>query len=151
MSQNISGFGLSVSILASNTFPIGLIITDFADDVDPFDFPEITIGDSKMSPNGELIFWSSATPIFVNLAVIPNSYSDIQLSILLQNNMVGANKVSSNDVITMTAIYPNNPESTLVLSGGKIVKGIPSIGMSGTGRQKTKTYGFVFESKTGGL
>lgn len=151
MSQNISGFGLSVSLIASNTFPVGLILTDFADDVDPFDFPELTIGDAKSTPNGPLVYWTSVNPIAVNLAVIPNSYSDIQLAILLENNRGGANKISSYDLITMTAIYPNNPEATLVLSNGYIIKGVPSTGMAGSGRQKTKTYSFVFENKSGGF
>ena len=151
MSQNISGFGLVVSIIASQTFPIGVLINNWVDDTDPFDFPELTIGDSAMTANGQLVFWTSPKPVEVNLAVIPNSYSDIQLAILLRNNTAGYNKSVANDVITMTAIYPNNPEATLVLSQGYMLKGMPATSMASSARQKTKTYGFVFETISGGV
>ncbi len=37
--QNISGYGILVNILASKTFPVGLLINQFADDSDPLDVP----------------------------------------------------------------------------------------------------------------
>lgn len=151
MSQNISGYGLSISMIASNTFPVGVLITDLVEDTDPFDIPELTIGEAKGTPNGKVIYWANCNPIMVNIAVIPNSYSDIQLAILLENNRPGENKVSNYDSITLSAIYPNNPEATLILSDGFILSGTPSTGMSGSGRQKSKTYGFAFGGKTGGL
>lgn len=151
MSQNISGYGLSISLIASNTFPIGFLITDLVEDTDPFDIPELTIGEAKGTPNGKVVFWANCNPMTVNISVIPNSYSDIQLAILFENNRPGENKVSNYDSITLSAIYPNNPGSTLILSDGFILSGAPSTGMAGSGRQKSKTYGFAFGGKTGGL
>jgi len=103
--ENISGFGLVVSILASNSFPVGLLISDFADDSDPFDFPVLQIGDSGMGLNGDLVVWQKPNPIKVTLNVIPGSFSDINLAILLEANRTGKNKSSARDVITMTGIY----------------------------------------------
>ena len=67
--ENISGFGSSASIIASKTFPIGLYLTEFADDTDPFDIPSIQIADKAMGVNGELIIWSKPNPINVNIVV----------------------------------------------------------------------------------
>jgi hypothetical protein len=64
--QNISGFGLSINIIASNSFPIGLLITEFADDSDPFDLPSIQIADKAMGLNGDLIIWSKANQLLLH-------------------------------------------------------------------------------------
>ena len=93
--QNISGYGLSINILASTTFPIGLFITEFADDSDPLDIPSLQVADSAMGLNGDLIVWSKANPIKATLDVIPNSFSDRNLAILLEANRVGKGKTAN--------------------------------------------------------
>ena len=145
MSANIEGFGLSATLVASVTFPNGIPISQFADDTDPFDIPEITIADSGMGLNGDLLKWSVATPISVNLAVIPTQEDDINLGILLENNRVGRGKIGSNDSITLTGIYPDG--SSVVFTNGFIVTGTPGNGIATSGRIKTKTYNFTFENR----
>ena len=41
MTQDITAFGLKVRVIASNSFPAGFTVTQFADDGDPFDIPSI--------------------------------------------------------------------------------------------------------------
>ena len=147
--QNISGFGLTVSILASNTFPVGLLIDQFADDSDPFDLPSLQIADSAMGLNGDLITWSKANPIKLTLNVIPQSYSDLNLAILLEANRVGRGKTGSRDIITLTAIYPNG--SPIILTNGFMTDGIPGSPVASAGRLKSKSYQFSFENKVLGL
>src|ERR1700692_516825 len=103
--ENISGFGLIVSVLASNTFPVGLLLTEFADDSDPFDFPSLQIADKAMGLNGDLIQWAKANPIIVTLNVIPGSYADINLATLLEANRVGRGKTGARDIITLIGTY----------------------------------------------
>lgn len=147
--QNISGNGLLVNIIASVSFPIGLLLTEFADDSDPFDLPSIQIADKAMGLNGDLIIWSKANPIIVTLNVIPGSFSDLNLAILLEANRVGKGKIGARDVITMTGIYPSNIPITLI--NGAITDGLPGSAVASAGRLKSKTYSFAFENKIGGL
>jgi len=144
---NISGFGLSVNILASVTYPIGVQITEFADDSDPIDVPSLQIADTAMGLNGDLITWSKANPITVTVSVIAESEDDNTLSILLSANRVGRGRISSRDVITMTVVYPNGSFVTLV--GGVITDGVPFSAAESSGRLKSKIYNFSFESFAG--
>lgn len=147
--QNISGFGLIINCIATQTFPVGLVITEFADDSDPLDLPSLQIADKAMGSNGDLIVWSKPQPILVTVSVIPQSFSDINLAILLEANRVGRGKVGARDRITMTAIYPNG--LPIVLRNGAITDGMPGNSVSSAGRLKSKSYQFTFENKSGGL
>ena len=143
MSSNISVFGLTLSLIASTTFPTGVVITAFADDQDPFDLEEIIIGAAAMGQNGDMVKYSTPAIIPVSLNIIPGSPSDELLSILMQNNMVGLNKSSKNDQITLTGVYPSNLK-TVYLSDGIIVSGMPGPSGASSGRQKTKPFKFNF-------
>lgn len=149
MAVNISGFNLNINILASNTFPVGLLLTEFADDSDPFDIPSLQIADKAMGLNGDLITWSKANPIIITLNVIPQSFTDLNLAILFEANRVGRGKLGARDVITMTGIYPNG--SPIILTNGAITDGMPGNAVSSAGRLKSKTYSFAFENKVAGL
>ena len=144
---NISGFGFSVNLIASTTYPIGVQITEFADDSDPLDIPSLQIGDVAMGLNGDLITWSKANPIKVTIGVIPQSDDDLKLSILLAANRVGRGKQSARDQITMAVSFPDGNFITLV--NGVITDGVPLSPVSNSGRLKTRTYAFAFENYVG--
>ena len=146
--QNISGFGLTVIIFASKTFPVGIYLTEFADDSDPLDLPSLQIADKAMGLNGDLIIWSKPNPINLNLAVIPGSFTDINLQILLEANRVGRGKTGARDVITLTAIYPAG--NFILLENGAITDGMPASSVASSARLKSKVYGFTFENRIGG-
>lgn len=147
--ENISGFGLVVNVLASNTFPVGLLLTEFADDADPFDLPSLQIADKAMGLNGDLIIWSKPNPINVTLNVIAGSFTDANLAVLLEANRVGRGKTGARDIITMTAIYPSG--NVLILNNGAITDGIPANSVASSARFKSKSYQFSFENKVAGL
>ncbi len=142
--NNISGFGSGIYILASNTFPEGFFVSQFSDDVDPFDAPSLQIGDKAMDINGNLIVWSKANPINITIGLIPDSDDDVNMSILLDSNRISANKQSARDIITMTIIYPDG--NNVVLNNGFMTDGIPFSSVSTAGRLKSKQYSFTFES-----
>lgn len=145
--QNISGFGLIANVRASRTFPLGIALTQFADDSDPLDIPGLQIADSAMGLNGDLISWSIANPIQVTLNLVPGSIDDIEMSILLEANRVGRGKVGARDVITLTLVYPSG--NVVTLTSGIITDGTPSSAVASAGRLKSKSYSFKFEGKTG--
>lgn len=148
MAQNISGFGFSVNIIASTTYPVGLNITQFADDSDPLDVPSLQIGDTAMGINGDLITWSKANPTKVTLSVIPESDNDLALSILLQANRVGRGKTSSRDIIIMNIIYPDQTNFATLING-VITDGTPFLPVQSSGRLKSRSYNFAFENYIG--
>lgn len=145
--DDISGYGLTANIVASNTFPQGFDVTQFADDADPFDFPEMKIADAKMGLNGDLITYSIATPIAFKIAVVPGSDDDANLAVLFEANRVGKNKQSAQDVISITGIYPQS--KAIMLTSGKITDGPPASSVAAVGRLKSKTYSFMFENRAG--
>jgi hypothetical protein len=145
MAQDVSGFGTILNMVASNTFPNGFTISAFADDGDPIDLPAITINGSAMGLNGDLITWSKASEIKASIAVIEGSADDINLAIVMEANRVGKGKVSAQDAITLTAVYPSG--KTITFNPGVMVQGQPEPSVASAGRLKTKKYDFVFENK----
>ena len=142
--QDISAFGIRVQVIASQTFPAGISITQFADDADPFDAPSMQIRDKAMGVNGDLISWSKANPIPVTLNVVPGGDDDMNLSVLFEANRVGKGKFGARDIISIVAIYPDG--SVAAFSQGVITDGQPANSAQSSGRLKSKAYAFAFEN-----
>ena len=147
MAYDISGFGVEARLIASNTFPNGFSITEFADDADPIDIPSQQIADKAMTLNGDLVTWSTANHIPLTLNIIPGSEDDQNLAILLESNRIGQGKTSARDVLTFTSTTPGVEGRTLTLTNGRITDGMISNGVASGGRFKSKAYIFAFENK----
>lgn len=147
MTQDVSGFGLIVRVVADVTFPAGISISQFADDADPLDMSAVQIADTAMGLNGDLVKWAKAAPLPAVLNVIPGSPDDINLQILADSNRVGQGKISAYDNITMAIIYPDGSVTTL--AGGIITNSVFGKPVSQAGRLKTRSYSFVFQTKIG--
>lgn len=148
MAGEIGGFGLQISLIASVTFPAGIILTQFADDADPLDSAAIQIADAAMGLNGDLVTWSKAVPIPMALNVIPQSDDDRNLAVLAEANRVGKGKRSVRDVITASIIYPDG--TATIVSNGKLLTSMVMTSVSSSSRMKSKPYTFAFQNKTGG-
>jgi len=146
MAEDIAGFGTSVRILASNTFPVGIEVTEFADDADPLDIPSLIITASAMGLNGTKVNWTQANVILMTLNVIANSEDDRNLSLLFEANRAGRGKVSQKDVVTSMISYPDASLETL--TGGSCDEFMPGKSISSEGRFKSKAYIFSFENRT---
>lgn len=144
MANDISGLGTKARILASNTFPIGVELTQFADDSDPLDFPSLQIGDDAMGLNGDRVHWTPANPIRTTLNVIAGSDDDVNMSLLFEANRAGRNKVSAKDVLTMIVSYPDGQIATLAKGG--CIEFMPAKSISSDSRLKSKAYIFSFEN-----
>ncbi len=143
---NITGFGVVATIIASNTFPTGLPISQFADDADPILINDVRIADTAMGLNGDLMAWNKAIPLPITLNVIPGSDDDRNLQILADANRVSQGKNAAADVISITIIYPDS--QTVILTGGIITDAAFGRGIQSSGRQKTKSYSFMMAAKT---
>lgn len=145
MAENIAGFGVSVQIVASNTFPVGLDITQFADDSDPLDAPSLEITNSAMGLNGDKVNWTVANVIPMTLNIITGSEDDRNLSLLFEANRAGRGKASAKDSIIAVIVYPDVTITTLI--GGTCDAFIPAKSISSEGRFKTNAYLFSFENR----
>lgn len=141
---DISAFGIRVRIMASNTFPAGFDLTQFADDADSLDVPQQQIADKAMGVNGDLITWSKANPLLLTLNIIPNTDDDRNMAVLLEANRVARGKIGARDVITLVAAYPDG--TTQTWSQGRITDGVPGNALASSGRMKSKPYMFAFEN-----
>jgi len=149
MANDITGFGLVVVLTASNTFPAGLAISQFADDSDPLDISAIKIADTSMGLNGDLIKSSRAVANPMVLNVIPNSDDDLNLAILAAANRVSQGGKNAKDVITAVITYPDS--KVITMNSGFITDAPFGTGVSSAGRLKTKSYTFSFGSTTGSV
>ena len=149
--QNISGFGLSAQITASVTFPNGFTTTEFADDADPLDSPDLEVADSAFGLNGDMVVWSRPVGIEMTMNMIPFSIGDQNLAALVEANRVAKNKFGARDTIGIVWTYPNG--MILNASPGILITGSVVPQVATVGRVKTRLYRFRFESvsKTGGL
>lgn len=145
MAEDISGFGVSVLIRASNTFPVGLLITEFADDADPLDAPALEITNSAMGVNGNKINWTVANSIPMTINVITNTENDRNLSTLFESNRAGRGKVSAKDTVIAVIGYADGSITTL--TGGSCDSFIPAKSISSEGRFKSNAYVFSFENR----
>jgi len=145
---DISAFGTSVILVASETFPtVGIEIDEFADDVDAIAFEPLQVGDHAMGLNGDLVTWSTPNAILMTIAVIPGGANDRNLSILAEANRVGKGKRAVLDTITGTKVAPG--EEPVIYTNGKMIQATPSTGAQQGGRKGTKTFQFAFENKVG--
>lgn len=140
---DISAGGMSDIIRASETFPSGFVFTDYADDADPFDVPAVTIAESAMNANGQLVTWSSPQPVNLTINAIPGSPGDENLQIIFEANRSANGKRIAMDEITIVHTYANGSTSTF--SRGKMISGSPGMSSASGGRHKSKAYTFVFE------
>jgi hypothetical protein len=140
--SNISAFGYVITIVASNTFPVGFTVTQGANDGDPVDMPSVKIGDLVLGVNGDPISWNKAVPLPMTVSVIPGGLDDINLTILANANRVAQGKSSAQDIITATVVYPDGTVTTLIQ--GAITDAPFGRSIASEGRAKTRQFGFMF-------
>lgn len=141
---DISGSGISVRLIATKTFPNGITLTQFADDADPFDVPEVVIAEAAMNLNGVLVTWSSPKPLLPKMALIPGSDDDVNMNILYDANRPANGKKSVGDELTAVVSYPDG--ATATFDTGVLLSGMPVRSPTSAGRFKSSVYGMAFSN-----
>lgn len=144
---NISGFGLKVTVVAVQTFPMGFEIKQFADDSDPLIFEPMEPVGHEMLFDGDLFVFDKAAPVMVALSVLPQTDDDINLKILLSSKKGGLRWLPFSDITTMVVTYPDG--GLVVLSNGSIISGPIGDSVLQSGRKSCNTYRFAFGTVAG--
>lgn len=144
MANDISALGIKATIRAVPSYPVGFTLTQFADDGDSLNVPDMTIMQSGMGVNGDMVVWRTAVPCQIDINLIPDTDDCRNMENLFKLNMTQKNKVSSKDVLTLTVEHPNGRID--VLTNGYIIGGKPVQDYSANGRAKTRTFRMVFEN-----
>ena len=143
MTVDVSGFGLKVVLTASETFPSGITLTQFPDDVNAIDSPAIQLRDAATGLNGDMIVWSKGNPVPLTIAVIPNTEDDANLAVLAAANRAAAGRFPAKDEINVTVTYPDGTVTRFIR--GVVTDGILGRPVASSGRMTTKPYTFKFE------
>ena len=144
MAVDVSALGIKATIVAIPSYPVGFTLTQFADDGDSINVPDLTTMQSGMGVNGDLVVWRVPTPVEIDVNLIPGTEECQNMENLFKLNMTQKNKVSSKDIITMTIEHPDGKIS--ILTNGYIVGGKPIQDYSASGRAKTRTFRLYFEN-----
>jgi len=142
--MDITGVGIVATLKASNTFPSGFQISQFADDGDSLALEDMEIAGSAIGLNGDLITWAKAAATMLAVNIIPNGDDDKNLGVLFEANRAGRGKTPALDVITLSVVYPNGQSVTF--NNGRLLKGRPANSVTSEGRMTSKQYSFAFES-----
>lgn len=143
MPYDVSATGFSLTLHATMTFPAGVQLTAFADDVDPMDLPVAEAAQVAMDVNGNLVSWSTPQPQQVVINVLPDTEEDYALGVLLEANMARRGRRPRGDLITLVATYGNG--ATTTARNGKIISGPRGNSVASAGRVKSKQYTFAFQ------
>ena len=140
---DLSASGFSIALFANKTFPASTLLTQFADDADPFDLPAVDAAQVAMDVNGNMRSWSTPTPQTITINVVAGSEEDVNLGIIFEANVAKRGRRPAGDVITMVATYPNG--EIVTARNGKITQGQRGTGVASAGRLKSKAYTFAFQ------
>jgi len=146
MTVEISGFGSGVFLVATETFPAGITLSQWPDDTDPLVVEQDDFGSATKGVNGELLRNLVANPISVTLSLIPGSLDEDNLQTLANANRPGKNKSIPYDVITLTEFDAQG--NSFTYNNGIIVSGNAGFSVSSNSRKSTNTWGFLFENVT---
>lgn len=144
MSVDISAMGIKATLIADKSYPLGITMTEFADDGDSLNVGDMNIMSYAMGVNGTMVVWRTAQPCPIDVNLIPGTEECRAMENLFKLNMTQKNKVSVADVLTLMIEHPDGKVD--MLTKGYIVGGKPVQDYSSNGRAKSRQFRMVFEN-----
>lgn len=135
--HDIAATGVSVFIRSDTSFPQGFTLDGLADDVDPLAFAEMTVAETDVNVNGDLVVWGKPQIMNPTINVLAGSPADDNLQVMLSSRENGVR-----EQVEMTVTYPDG--SSVTASEGVLTTGTKGKSISSAGRVATRAYGFVF-------
>ena len=134
-----------VSFAGATVVVGGRTITEFVDDANPVDSPDVTISNVGYSLGGKMYRTAHLAPILLSITVIPGSSDDNFLwkeMVKLRPNEGDTSEYAKPGTATITT-HGANKES-FSFKKGTIVSGPLGPSVSGDGKMKGRTYTFAF-------
>lgn len=141
---DVSAVGISVRLVASVTYPMGITLTAFPEEGEVGISGDTEIAGNASGVNGDLIWWKTVNGIEVNLPIIPNTNDEALLDVLFQGNRAAKNRFPKKDIIQMIVTNPVTGVAK-TYKNGVVKSGAVGYQYGNDGRIRNKTYGFVFE------
>lgn len=143
---------LDVSFAGSTITVAGRTISQFMDDANPVEFPDMEVTNIGMNFNGKMIRNAKAAACMMSLTVIPSSPDDVFLHGLLMKYHVqdGKNNAAQweTSLTASISVGGNRAKKTWSFSGGTFVSGPGGPSASGDGKMQGRTYTFAFAKIT---
>lgn len=143
---NLTGEGLRITIMNTQTFPFGFSLEHFSDDVDPILVEPAELVGFEMLLDGTLFDYQKASPTLITLSIIPGTEDDTNLRQLLMAKNGGTSLIPLPDATVMTIAYGDG--GTTIYSNGTIISGPFSPSVATNGRTKGNLFKFAFGSVT---
>ena len=138
-----------VSFAGSTITVAGVKITQFMDDANPVDFPDVEVSSVGINCNGKMIRYAKPAPIMMSVTVIPGSSDDKQLwskwrSYHLEDAKNNQGTWTQSLTANISIGNTNAGQKTYAFSGGTFVSGPAGPSSSGDGKMQGRTYTFAF-------
>ena len=113
MSTDVSALGFSIIVKDDKLFPQGFTIKRTADGADPFDIPDLTIGEATMDANGNMVFASAPSPINFTINLLPTTEEDNNMAALFEDHRPAAGRPRTGGKITVTVQYADGSSTSM--------------------------------------
>lgn len=154
---DVSMAGASIILKSKNGLVVSNPITEFADDGNPVDIPNLEVAGGNMNLNGLLVTWTKPNPVQISFTLIPGSDSERALHKFLAAVHVGGKGSTVGEAFIESLVYkyptPNSQRSTtgkntntITFSNGRLLSGPPAVGTNNEGKASSTTWTFMFES-----
>ena len=138
-----------VSFAGSKITVAGITISNFMDDANPVEFPDVDVSGYGVNCNGVMIRWAKPNAVIMSVTVIPGSDEDAKLYRLWAKYRVQDGSYSDQWSVPLTAsISIGNQQMTgkrnYSFAGGTMLSGPGGPTAHGDGKMNGRTYTFAF-------
>lgn len=142
--QEVSANGVKLMLFASVSYPVGVEIATFNPGDDPISADDLTIAETEMGVNGNMIVYR--TPYAYNMVfnITPMTEVDQILENIANADRIASGKLSAKNILTLQVIYPQGRILTYIDGA---LTGIPGgFSSSGNGRINGRRYAMTFRN-----
>jgi hypothetical protein len=142
--QEVSANGVKLMLFASISYPMGVEIASFNPGDDPISFDDLTVAETEMGVNGNMIVYR--TPYSYNLTfnITPMTDQDAIMENIANADRIAFGKSSAKNVLTLVVIYPQG--RTLTFIDGALTSIPGGFSAGGNGRIGGRQYSMSFRN-----
>jgi hypothetical protein len=144
MYQEVSANGIKVMLFASITYPTGIEIASFNPGDDPFSADNVSIAETEMGVNGNMIVYRTPYAYNLTMNITPMTEVDQIMENIANADRIAFGKASAKNVLMLSVIYPQGRVLTYIDGALTSVPGGFTAG--GNGRMGGRSYTMAFRN-----